>query len=127
MPMTQETPAIATPGASTASVRRVHACLAGALILLFALDVATTAVITSAGGTEINPFFAWAKTDPALHLLLKLAAASFIILVTAICDRIVRFSGTLALGVLCVFYTCVVFFNLGTIVRICLLPTLTAI
>lgn len=112
---------------SVADMHRLHACFTGVLILLFALDIITTMTIISAGGTEINPFFVWAKTDVVLHVLLKLAVASYVILVTAMCDRIVRFSGTLALGVLCVFYTCVVFFNVATLFRILLFSTLIVV
>ena len=81
------------------------------LYLVCFLDVATTSVIISHGGVELNPLMELFAGSPFMHLLLKWLVVFFIFIAASWCEQKVRNSGLLIMGVMIVWFLFVVMHN----------------
>lgn len=83
------------------------------LYLLCFLDVTTTSLIISHGGTELNPLMDFFAGSPFLHLLLKWLVVFFIFIAASWCERKIRNSGLLIMGIMILWFLFVVIHNLA--------------
>jgi hypothetical protein len=93
--------------------------LVGILIItvLFGLDIATTSMVLSLGGAELNAFMAGVVVNPARHLLVKGSALLVIILMTQFAESRIRGSGFYLIAAVIGLYTFVLANNIAVLMR----------
>jgi hypothetical protein len=80
------------------------------------LDVATTTMVLSQGGIELNPLMEKFAGSPLMHLLLKWLVVFFIFLAASYCEQKLRKSGIIILGVMILWFLVVVIHNVFILV-----------
>jgi hypothetical protein len=93
--------------------------LVGILIItvLFGLDIATTSLVLSLGGAELNTLMAGVVVNPGHHLLVKGVALFLLIQMTQVAESRIRGSGFYLISAVIGLYAFVLANNIGVLMR----------
>jgi glucan phosphoethanolaminetransferase (alkaline phosphatase superfamily) len=89
----------------------LFAVLSGLLLV----DILTTTVILSFGGTELNPVMNYVVHDTFLHFIVKLIFAIFVIIVACRAEHLKERSGVLIMICVCTLFFVAAVHNLSVI------------
>ncbi len=89
------------------------------LYILFGLDIATTAMVISVGGYEMNALMIPVVGNNFIHLLVKGSILIFIVVVAQWADLRFRHSGLMMMGVIIAWYALVVVHNTSILIGMC--------
>jgi hypothetical protein len=89
------------------------------LYVLFGMDIATTAMVISVGGYEMNALMIPVVGNNFIHLLVKGSILIFIVVVAQWADLRVRHSGLMMMGVIIAWYALVVVHNTSILIGMC--------
>ena len=81
------------------------------LYILFGMDIATTAVVLSAGGSEMNTLMTPVVGNTFIHLLVKGVILVFVVSVARWAELKIHHSGVITMGIIIIWYAWVLFNN----------------